>query len=268
MAKNKMAFGYNNQGQLMSVFDTFGRQIEIVYYPFEMNEAGTGFSAKAGRIKSVTDFSGREVVFDYSPEGDLTEADIMGRTYKYQYDSDNKDDVTLAHNLEVMTNPEEHTYNIDYLDDNVHKITYDGAVTQFSTTPTGATITDPNENTRTISLNGNYQVMSVTPSAKPGGPVTDFVYDDNSLLLKNVTYPNGTTVYYNYNADTGLLTSVSENYQVFNGTGWLATSAVTSYDYDPACNKLERITYPNGAEKTYAYNKFGQLVSEDFLAPR
>ncbi|MCX6580470.1 MAG: hypothetical protein NT166_09825 [Candidatus Aminicenantes bacterium] len=109
--RNKMEFFYDMGGQLTAVMDTMGRLIEFEYYPFEMEPDETGepngrFKVTSGRLKQITDFSGRQLKFNYdSLTGDLLEADFGGRITRYTYSSGA--DIQLAHNLRTVTDPKE-----------------------------------------------------------------------------------------------------------------------------------------------------------------
>ncbi len=107
---NIMLFDYDPKGNLSTVIDVFGREIEFV---FEASPDGLK------RLTRIIDFAGREIVYSYDVNGDLisvrspvvsgtsTGNDFpLGRTEEYTYSSGFAES-SLNHNLLSCTLPEE-----------------------------------------------------------------------------------------------------------------------------------------------------------------
>jgi hypothetical protein len=82
--------------------------INISYYPFEkinIDTADEYYSPLSGRIREITDFTGRTAVFTYDDNSaDLTAIQFAGRTVKYTYSS-LSEDIRQSHNLLSGTDP-------------------------------------------------------------------------------------------------------------------------------------------------------------------
>ncbi|MCP4149111.1 MAG: hypothetical protein GY757_15290, partial [bacterium] len=118
--QNKMVFYYNLSGQLTTVMDTMGRLYDFEYYEFEFEEDENGVEdarvkITSGRLKSITDFSGRKVAYTYDTEtGDLFQVDrnsgtlegvkTLSRKTRYIYEPDAAD-LKLRHNLRKIIDP-------------------------------------------------------------------------------------------------------------------------------------------------------------------
>ncbi|MBL4850239.1 MAG: RHS repeat protein, partial [Planctomycetes bacterium] len=107
---NRMLFDYDRLGNLDRIIDVYGREYRLAYYA-----APDGF----WRLRSVTDFIGRQVVYSYDQNGDLVEVRSPvsigsshgndfpnGRVERYTYSSGFAE-VELNHNMLTRTLPEE-----------------------------------------------------------------------------------------------------------------------------------------------------------------
>jgi len=65
---NRMRLRYDPFGQLETVLDDLGRSYKLVYYDDPRPEAKGGDGARYGLLKSVTDFVGREVAYEFDTE--------------------------------------------------------------------------------------------------------------------------------------------------------------------------------------------------------
>ncbi|MCP4052927.1 MAG: hypothetical protein GY739_07660, partial [Mesoflavibacter sp.] len=101
---NKMIFYYDFEGRLSGIMDTMGRMYSFDYYPLEIDEVTAEVALESGRLKTITDYTGRKVEYTYNIDtGDLETVDFEGRVTKYKYTQSNN--ITLAHNLEKIIDP-------------------------------------------------------------------------------------------------------------------------------------------------------------------
>lgn len=111
---NRLIFEYDDDGQLDLVIDPYGREVQFEF-GVDADEAGG-----RTRLLSLTDWTGREVRYDYDANGDLiavTSPVIIGtstgndfpdgRTESYAYYSGFAE-AELNHNLRSVTRPEEY----------------------------------------------------------------------------------------------------------------------------------------------------------------
>jgi YD repeat-containing protein len=138
--RNKMEFFYDVSGQMSSVMDTMGRIIDFEYYPFEYDEENDKVNATSGRLKTIRDFSGREISFSYDDNGDLRIVDFEGRQTKYEYSTGTAGaDIQLAHNLNRITDPQGQTaLTVTYNGDKVESQNIGGSLLQFTLNGFGA----------------------------------------------------------------------------------------------------------------------------------
>ena len=101
---NEMQFLYAPSGLLNVVVDTMGRLYTFEYWPLEYDANGE-MTTKSNRLKSVTDFSGRVVEYDYDQHGDLVSVQMGERTKLYTYLNPQTDDLRLMHNLSTIKDP-------------------------------------------------------------------------------------------------------------------------------------------------------------------
>ncbi|HUB81307.1 MAG TPA: RHS repeat-associated core domain-containing protein [Bryobacteraceae bacterium] len=128
----------------------------------------------------------------------------------------------------VFSNPSTGVYSLRYRN---------GLIYGFRTSSLGGleayltSITDPNGNTTTITLNPS-QPLQITQITDPVGRSLTLAYDSSSRIV-SVTDPIGRTVHYSYNAQGTLATFTDAN------------GGITRHEYD-ANNNLIRITDPRG----------------------
>ena len=139
----------------------------------------------------------------------------------------------------VLTNPQQGIYNLRWKNGTIYhfQISSLGPLAAYLNS-----ITDPNGNTITLTLNQN-QPLQITQMTDPVGRSLNLSYDGSNRIT-SITDPIKRTVTYSYNGQ-GTLASVTDP----NG-------GITKYDYD-ANNNLTAITNPLGvkiAQNTYARN--------------
>ncbi|MCP4148790.1 MAG: hypothetical protein GY757_13670, partial [bacterium] len=167
---------YNLSGQLTTVMDTMGRLYDFEYYEFELGEDEKGeedaqVKITSGRLKSITDFSGRTVVYTYDTgTSDLLEVDrnsgtlegvkVLSRKTRYIYETEGTD-LKLLHNLREIIDPRGATLNdspvltVHYTAGDIVErqdfIELDRDVV-FSIAEGTTTVTDARNNTKTFTL--------------------------------------------------------------------------------------------------------------------
>jgi YD repeat-containing protein len=272
---NKMHFYYDLSGRLSTVMDTMGRLVSFEYYPYEKDDP------KSCRLKGVTDFSGRKVIYRYDEEtGDLAEVDFEGRVRKFTYSQDGS--LKQKHNLLSATDAKGQTYlrNTYDSEDKITSQKYGDAPIIINSGQEAATI-DGNGNSRAYVHNPAGNPVSITE----GGHTTAYSYYYDDGLIKSIAYPMTNTVDYVYDS-----TNVQRRTQV-NLLSMTRTPdsrggepLTTSYTYEPYTNQISSITYPkgnktefevntsngniefikypNGITYQYIYNAYGQIHQE------
>ncbi len=300
---NVMEFFYDTGGQLTAVMDTMGRMIRFQYYDFLTETGGEGTEngrhvMTSGRLKSITDFSGRTLVFSYDPlTGDLLEANFEGRTRSYLYvpEVQGQDDLKLKHNLDIYTGPRGvNAVNMSYTgEDKVENQLLPDAFIHFTALGQTAAVIDAEGNVKDYTHDAEGHPLSV---AHRGYPVTEFSYlqrDGKNLgLVDTVTYPEGNKVKYGYytpvngqevRSGANIISITGEPDPVRSARSGPKEPAV--FTYEKHTNQVTSISYPNGLTvnhqdpdgngnfKTvttnipgigysYTYNGYGQIASE------
>ncbi|MCK4763159.1 MAG: RHS repeat protein, partial [Candidatus Aminicenantes bacterium] len=248
--ENRMEFFYNINGQLSTIVDTMERKFRLEYFPFEDAEGERMVDYKSGRIKSISDFSGRKVTYTYKEgSGDLEKVDFAGRVKEYTYSTDAKD-IKLAHNLLTYTDPEgQQVVSVSYdteKQDKVISIDRGGSSTSFACGGS-ASVTDGSGNSKTFIHNDKGNPTSIGA----GGYSTTFSTNDDGLIT-DVTYPEGNSVSYTYGGSDedkrskGNLISIQEN------PGWRGSSdpdeftRTTTFSYENYFNQVTSVSTPGG----------------------
>ena len=237
--------------RLTTLSDSYGRQVAFVYW-----DATSG--NKSGRVKTVTDFIGRQVQYDYDNDGNLiTVTSPLGNVTKYTYSTGNKEP-NLNHNLLTITAPRESAqipqgaaYLVNEYDtsDRVSKQTMGGGFYLFNYTTTytngftkTATLYDRKNNRTDYELNAGGMETKVTRYTSAGNFVTTKTFDAQNLLLTE-TYPLGNGTKYVYDS-VGNLTSTRLKTSIAAGDG--PTDLVTTIEYEPLFNQVKRTVDPAG----------------------
>jgi RHS repeat-associated protein len=288
---NRMEFYYDIAGQMTAVMDTMGRMIDFEYYPleFEASDSDPGGRIKitSGRLKQITDFSGRVIKYEYNEQnGDLEKVTFAGRVTQYTYASDA--DLKLAHNLKTSIDPEGRTvFTVTYEDgvDKAKEQQQGDSRVAYSTGESGASVTDGRGNAKVFNIqDGHPEQIS------EGGYQTGFSYNDDGLVQK-VTYPELNSITYGYptapdktnKRSAANLEFISENPGPRGDGG--SPKTPTTFSYESMTNQVKSIAYPNGLSVTNSnedengnfrrvetnveglsyqldYNDYGQVKSE------
>lgn len=255
---NAITFDYDGLGRLVTIHDTLDnpptnpREVVITYNP-------------NGGIDTITDFSGRQVTYDYYEDGDaggsagdlksVTTPAVVGtphgndfpsgKTTTYTYTTGFEDE-TLNHNLLSVTDPKGQTFVVfeyagtlapaDLEYDRVSRLTFGnpGEVLDFVYTPL---VPAPATNNACLKVTVNDRVGNVEESLYDGG---------NRLVVRRE---------HTGRADPSLPTDLD---LLINPPGppLRATDPPvfeTRYEYD-ADSRLVRLVEPNQNETTYVYD--------------
>ena len=286
---NKMEFYYDFGGNLSAVQDTMGRLIVFEYHPV-LIAANQTVTPESGRLKSISDFAGRTVTYEYDLHGDLVKAILgegeeqqnpRGKIYAYSTAA-YTNDLKKGHNLVSVTDPNgQPCLQMTYEDDKLTAEKIGASTITVSAGPSAST-TDGNGVSRSYSHNTDGNPLAVTE----GGKQTVFAYNSNGLV-NSVAYPEGNSVQYSYDAGNaeklsqGNLLAMTENP---GAKGADEGARVTTFTYDNYSNQVKTLALPNGlaaghtldgngnitAVQTnmpgvnfaYEYNTYGQLAAE------
>jgi len=254
-----------------------GRMIVFEYYPYEKGDS------KSGRLKSITDFSGRVISYEYDENGDLVKASFEGRSRTYTYKND-PSNIKLSHNLESVTDCNgQKVLELSY--DSEDKLTSQriGGISISVSSGETATTTDGNGNIRTYSHNESGHPISIIE----GGFETKYTYNSDGLLT-SITYPLGNKVEYTYDSTNPERRSQSNLLSVKETPGPKGAkepSREIKISYDGYFNQILSLSLPDGLSFqnqidengniisstsnipgfnfNYTYNQYGQLLSEE-----
>jgi len=229
-----------------------GRLISFEYYPFEDEYEEFAVNANSGRLKSISDFSGRTIEYTYDQAaGDLFKKDFAGRVEEYTYAAN--DDIKIAHNLLSYKDPEgQAVLNITYnpTTDKALSIDRGGSSTTF-TCGESATVTDGNSNSKSYTHDESGHPLSISE----GGFATAFDHNDDGLITK-VTYPEGNSIDYTYDSanteqrSKANLLSMTENPGVRGSSDPEELSRTTTFTYENFHNQVTSVSSPNGMTVT------------------
>ncbi|MBI2837242.1 MAG: Ig-like domain-containing protein [Acidobacteria bacterium] len=265
---NAIEFFYDSAGRLTVVMDTMGRLYTFDYYLYD----GT---APGGRLKSVTDFTGRSVVYSYDERGDLRSATLSQRVRAYTYQADDTN-LAFAHNLLTVTDPESHVVldAITYAQDKVTSERIGGIPVQVTSGDT-ATTTDGKGHVRTYAHQDGHATQVTI-----GSLTTKYAYTPDGLVAL-ITYPMLNSVGYVYDTTNALRRSqanvidvvqypdtvrgggdLTSHYEYYKHTDQLKTYTdprrhPTSYVQDDRGN-IRTITYADGTATSIAPDAFGR----------
>ena len=119
--ENGVISGFNKQGNLVLICDSYGNYVNIVY-------------DNHGRISSVYDNNNKTMQFEYANNVLQSITDSLGRTVKYQYDGDNLFRITypdgetttleyILNNLTSIKNSDGKQFKMSYVDNKLTELT-------------------------------------------------------------------------------------------------------------------------------------------------
>ena len=279
---NKTNYTYDGAGNLISQTDGNGNTTTYQYNSANLvtakldpegsgNPAGTEtYTYYANKLMAAkTDRNGIVTAYTYDALGRLVTEDAGGELQSYTYDANG--------NLLTMTDASgTTTRTYDALNRNITKTVpligtsiyeYDlevqeaGGYAERTTDPKG------NINLKTYDRVGRLKAVTV------GEETTTYEYYQNGSRSR-ITYPDGTTEHYNYNANNQITelinakadgTVISSYQYTYDSAGNQLTKTeekgTTTYTYD-YLNRLSTVTEPNGKETSYTYDGAGNRKTE------
>jgi RHS repeat-associated protein len=226
-------------------------------------------------IVKVTDASGAEVPFTYTPENGLTVTTRDGKTIKALDFLIPSESFTAGafRALTSMTaggNTTSFEYRVEEYELRIYKVTdARGKVTTYEVvteTPRKVKVTDPNGGITCYESNEDHQTTRITD---PLGAVTTIAYDSNLKLPISISYPEGGSASMAYDS-RGNLTRYTDpagkatSYAYDSDDNRISITqpdnTTWSYAYDAARN-LIRSTSPSGKQMSFTYDAKGELVS-------
>ncbi|SEV82810.1 RHS repeat-associated core domain-containing protein [Ruminococcaceae bacterium KH2T8] len=244
------SYEYDSMGNITSVtdaegyittysYDTYGQMISVTN---AVGNIATASYDSYGRTVSSTDFAGVETTYTYDSMDRVATTTVNGEVTTYSYSS-----VGNLVSVEDSTGTIFYTYNIDgYLSSvtnasgEVISYTYDEAGQIASMTIDGQTISYGYDNMG--------RLVTVTDSEG----TTSYTYDAVGNRA-STEYPNGVTTTYGYNENNVLVSEVSTD---------SAGTVLASYEYTIGANN-ERITCTElNRTVEYEYDELERLVSE------
>lgn len=252
---NSIHYSYDAVGNLTEKTDQEGLRTQFTYYdtpahflreifdPLGRMAQRTEYD-EHGRVVAVYDALGNRVEQDYDPENFLTtQTDRNGNVSEYLYDQNG--------NVLEIRNPLGGVRKFAYDDPNnpylETRITDEnGNATSYTYDSQGnrLTKTDADDNTTTVTYGNFGNITSVEDTL---GRLAIFRYDTAGNLTELIN-------------PLGLSRKVTRDLQGRITTDTDFNGNVTTYDYTNGCScgLPGKITYPDGAVRTFEYNRFGQ----------
>ncbi|MBI2841581.1 MAG: RHS repeat protein, partial [Acidobacteria bacterium] len=247
---NALELYYDAGGRLTAVMDTMARLYTFEYYL----DDGT---PQSGRLKSVSDYSGRKVEYAYDLRGDLVTVRYGERVREYFY-SVNDTDIKLAHNLIAVTDPKgQHAVEITYSGDSVVAEMINGMNASVSAGELAAATTDGLGHTRSYALDGKGHVTAVTEA----GATTQYAYNADGLVT-SVTYPLGNKqelTYDSQNTDRRAQANLLQVKAIPDARG--GDLLVTTYTYQPWTNQAASVVDPKGNSTRLTLDTQGNVTA-------
>lgn len=251
---------YDDAGNAISVTDPRGNITETIYdtrnRPIITKAPSVEVDGVAGtgvHAYTRTFYDGRDnVVKTVDPEGAVTTT---------EYDAAGRATDVYGAAVPVFTGV-----------DGSGNVTTTTATTHVHTTydPNGnaLTVTDPNGNTVTNTYDALNRLKTTTQTDEPGNfIVTQFAYDTNGNRTQVIDGEGQTTLFeydgLNRNTKIDYPTGVQDlenKYDAAHLTQRIDGNGVTDYAYDDF-NRLETVTYDNGATRDYTYDKAGRILT-------
>lgn len=286
-AASRLTEIYDNQGNWIFIdhaHDGLGKRevIEIQDPWGSMRFTLTRWYNDRDRISRIVDGAGRETQYRYDEQGNLTKViDGNGQETVYRYDALNRPyemtDRALGvtqfgydalDQLRSVTDPINNmtTYDIDGLGDEYATISPDTGTTTYSHDDAGNVIGMTDAKAQVFSY--SYDALNRLSHVDAPGTAHDVsnTYDTCSFgkgHLCEVQRDRATVSYtYTQRGQVDTLTQTVDTWEFSPGLD-VAVSTL-SYEYD-ASGRVERITYPSGAEVVYHYNTVGRISGVDLI---
>jgi RHS repeat-associated protein len=272
----KFLYTYDTEGRMKKISDEGGQHYLSLNY-----------SGSETRIASITDYTGREIIYKYDVNGDLVSAtDLLAKTWKYTYDN--------WHHLTQVTDPDEKTVERTEYESNaanarairqydgtgklVVSLTYNEDGSTMLTDALGHTSTDyynyRNTRNKDVDQNGAQTTKTYDSNFRPttvtdaDGDTTKLTWSANGANLTQVVDADGGRTDITYDALNNPITVIDAldhqtSYEYEETRIKKVTDAAhgeTTYTYTPE-GYLESVTDGEGVTTTYGYDSHGQRTS-------
>ncbi len=251
------------------------------------DESGSAFGYDSeGNLVSASRLAEEGKIYSYSSAGELIEASRSGSSlsehYTYTYD------VTRPHRLTAARSEESglgliFTYNDkgEVTETKVGAVRSDGSpdpaaaylsVSTVYTSDKNYIASSTTQSGAAVSYERNAQGL-VTKQTDPEGNETLYSYDAQKRLLRAVSTGDA-SVSYSYDADDLSLARITHNgfdyefsYDRFGNLASVRAGGQTllTNTYLPNNGSLQKLTYGNGDEISYSYDRLGRLSSESYV---
>jgi len=291
-------YNFDMEGRLESIQDRNDNMMTFTYDPAGhlpimglsdfFNNQGIGVIAYDYMLTAIADSTGRQMSLQYNANGRLTSlSDFSGRVWNYSYDPTGTGDLLTFTTPSTDQFPDGLTTTYTYDEHNITTITDSKNQTFLTNTYTDDRVTRQIYGPGTYTFSHDTENKMMT-EVDPMGFVTEYIYDDEGLILNRKEYTAGLRpgepVFYettcSYNDDFKLM---SITYPKGNGVKYVfddlnpdplsrgnlleirrkpdmtqpdddLTDIVARFTYDPNFNYVHSITEPEGQETLYIYN--------------
>lgn len=229
------SLAYDGSGQLATITDPAGRTLTVVF--------------TNGFVSSVSDQSGRSVLYQYDAQGNLSQTtDMAGGVTTYGYDTN--------HLLQIIrdalcTSTTGCTGLVNVYDTSGRVASQTDAMNRrFTFTYVGnqTTVTDPKGNVTVETYQGNEVVSRTRGYGTAQAATSGYQYDPSSLGMTTVTDPDNHPVTNTYDPGGNLLTRVD------------SLNRKTTYTYN-GFNEVLTATDPLNVTTTNSYDANGNLTT-------
>jgi len=247
------------EDQLVKIIDTYGREILLSYY-------GAVDGPRMGRLKQISDFTGRVLKYDYDGDGNLTAVTApgtvdfpMGTMTRYTYSADDPNEA-LNHNLLTIVDGRNRTVLTNHYDSEDHVIAqeYGGSTTTWSYDIPGrrTVVTDGDGNTTETLFDQEgrpFRTRRYTRGLRQGDPAyyDTLTFFDGNGDLASTRFPLGNELHYVHSPEGDLLAIRRHPDATIPST---ANDLVITYTYDPLYHQLRTWTDARGFTTTRLFD--------------
>lgn len=287
----KNTYTYNLDNLLETISENSGAKKSYVYNDNAqvVSETIEGLGTKFykytnGRLTSVTDFLGNEILTEYDANGNISSVtDRDGNKTAYKYDNLNRiisettSDGTISYTYDGRGNK---TSVTDRRGDTVN-YTYDGnnLITQLETAKGITKFAYDNEGRLTSQTAPDDTILSnvydaaghVVKSVNGEGEISEYTYDavgnvktitavngDEKCIQTNEYYPNGKLKKTTFADGTTQSYEYDKSWRITKITDGLGNSTITEYDLN---GNVIRVTDAEGNKTEYTYDIYGRILT-------